>query len=499
MRIPHSAVSGRLTHEEPPTNIMKSSTAPAPVLFEAAEEPPSVRPDEPPSCTSTDEPPSCTSTLPTAPASIFSLQSDSPRDLFFALKGTAAWNDWRWQMRNRVTSLQRLTELFPELQNQIGLADAMAKFPMAITPYYASLIRSMDGTDPVFQMAVPQIQELYDPPFLKNDPLEEDEDMPVPNLVHRYKDRALILATTTCSMYCRHCTRKRIAGHHDSCISVEDIGRVADYLRRHPEVHDVIVSGGDPFTMATPSLERVLAAIRSVPSVDIIRIGTRTPVVMPMRITRDLAAMLRKYGPIWVNTHFNHPNEITPEAAEACGRLVDAGIPMNNQSVLLRGINDQPQVMETLVRGLLKIRVKPYYLFQCDLVRGVEHFRTPISRGIEIMEYLRGRVSGLAIPNYVVDAPHGGGKIPVLPNYVISSSPTHTVLRNFEGMLVNYPEPRGAVYTQAAAGDADSPVNGVYDLASGRHSSLVPHNSSRTLRRQAHHQQEDSLAAGAGE
>lgn len=477
---------------------MKASIAAAPVLFET-EETPASRTDEPPSC-SYDEPPSCTTApAPVPPLPIFSLEGETPREQLFRQKGSATWNDWRWQMRNRINTVAKLVDIFPEMKSQIGLDDAAAKFPMAITPYYASLIRTMEASDPVFQMAVPQIQELYDPPFLKNDPLEEDEDMPVPGLVHRYKDRALVLATTTCSMYCRHCTRKRIAGHKDSCITEENLRQVTDYLRRHPEVHDVVVSGGDPFTMATSSLERVLAAIRSVETVDIIRVGTRTPVVMPMRITKELTSMLRKYAPIWVNTHFNHPNEITPEAAEACGRLVDAGIPMNNQSVLLRGINDHPQVMEKLVRGLLKIRVKPYYLFQCDLVRGVEHFRTPISRGIEIMEYLRGRVSGLAIPTYVVDAPHGGGKIPVLPNYVVSVSPVNTVLRNFEGMIVNYPEPRGAVYNQAVpAGTGDETINGVYDLAAGRHSAIVPQNSTRTTRRSAHHSElaDDPCAAG---
>ncbi len=471
---------------------MKSSNA-APALFLETEDAPVARSEEPPSCTA-DEPPSgsCAQTaLPPphrAPAqdASFALKSETPRDRLFAQKSSASWQDWRWQMRNRITSVQRLMEFYPELRNEVGLLDAAAKFPLAITPYYASIIKSLDGKDPVFQMAVPQVQELYDPPFLKNDPLEEDEDMPVPGLVHRYQDRALLLATTTCSMYCRHCTRKRGVGHKDSCITDDSLEKITGYLRAHPEIKDVIISGGDPFTMTTPMIERVLAAVRCVESVDIIRIGTRTPVVMPMRITGELTRMLRKYQPIWVNTHFNHPNEMTPEAAEACAKLVDAGIPVSNQAVLLRGINDEPQVMETLMRKLVKNRVRPYYLFQCDLVRGVEHFRTPISRGIEIMEYLRGRLSGLAIPAYVVDAPHGGGKIPVLPNYVISSSPTNTVLRNFEGMIVNYPEPR-AVYTPATAETGSTRAGGVWELAAGKNSLLVPQNSARTKRRCANH------------
>ena len=362
---------------------------------------------------------------------------------------------------------------------------AAEKFPLAITPYYASLIQNPDASDPIFQMCVPQAQELNDPPFLCDDPLEEDHDMPVPGLVHRYPDRALLIATSTCAMYCRHCTRKRVAGARESSISPIRLQQVVAYLRQHPEIHDVIVSGGDPLTMTTESLERVLAAVRSVPTVDIIRIGTRTPVTMPQRITAELVEMLRKYHPLFINTHFNHPNEITTESTEACTRLADAGIPLGNQSVLLKGINDDPQLMERLCRALVKIRVKPYYMYQCDLVRGVEHFRTPVSRGIEIMEYLRGRLSGLAIPTFVIDAPHGGGKVPVLPNYIVSTSPTHTVLRNFEGMLVSYPEPHAAAPAGPPAPGAASP--GVWELATGRASAIAPAETSRGGRRRQRH------------
>ena len=394
--------------------------------------------------------------------------------------GCNQWNDWRWQLRNRIRSVSQLQELFPTLRVP-GLAEAAAKFPLAITPYYASLIRRADASDPIFQMCVPQGQELDDPAFLLDDPLEEGEDMPVPGLVHRYQDRALLIATTTCSAYCRHCTRKRVAGIRECSISPRRLQQVVGYLTAHPEISDVIVSGGDPFTMATDALERVIKALREVPTVDIIRVGTRTPVVMPMRITDELVQMLRKYHPIWVNTHFNHPNELTPEAAEACERLVDAGIPLGNQSVLLRGINDSPQVIEKLCRGLVRMRVRPYYLFQCDLVRGVEDFRTPLSRGLEIMEYLRGRLSGLAIPSFVVDAPHGGGKIPLLPNYIVSMSPSHTVLRNYEGILVTYPEPGAQAPASGPAGNVASP--GVWELSAGRASAIVPSNSARQRRR----------------
>lgn len=445
---------------------------------------------------SDDEPPSLMTLAPAADA-VQSPATCSP----IAVRGNEGWDDWRWQMKNRIRNVTQLISAFPTLRGQRGLADVARKYPLAITPYYASLIQNADCTDPIFNMAVPQIQEFRNPPFLCEDPLEENQDMPVPGLIHRYGDRALLIATTTCSMYCRHCTRKRVAGTRETSISPLRLQQVVKYLSQHPEVKDVIVSGGDPLTMADETIDRLLAAIRGVPSVEIIRIGTRTPVVMPMRITAELVSILRKYHPLFVNTHFNHPSEITSESAEACARLVDSGIPMGNQSVLLKGVNDDPQLMMTLCRSLVRMRVRPYYLFQCDLVRGVEHFRTPISRGLEIMEFLRGRLSGLAIPSFVVDAPHGGGKIPLLPTYVISQSPTHTVLRNYEGLIVNYPEPRNEddsdwfgngqfdhhhladsspVLTAANAAEC---VGGVSDLAAGRSSSIVPQNMGRLQRR----------------
>jgi lysine 2,3-aminomutase len=427
---------------------------------------------------SDEEPPSSTAADPsTTPAAVrvaisskLAERVDNPQ-----------WRDWRWQMKNRIRTVAALRAHFPAIDVSSGLIQAAKKFPLAITPYYASLIRQADPSDPIFQMCVPQALELADPPFLCDDPLEEDQDMPVPGLVHRYADRALLLATTTCSSYCRHCTRKRVAGMQETAISPVRLRQAAAYLAEHPEITDVIVSGGDALTLPTETLERVLAALRSVPSVQIIRIGTRTPVVLPQRITDELVAMLRKYHPLWINTHFNHPRELTPEAAEACARLADAGIPLGNQCVLLRGVNDRPQVQEELCRGLVRMRVRPYYLFQCDLVRGVEHFRTPLARGLEIMEYLRGRVSGLAIPNFVVDAPHGGGKIPVLPNYVVTRSPTHTVLRNFEGMMVSYPEPIAAEPGMRPVAAASTP--GVWDLASGGASAIRPARSTRLKRR----------------
>lgn len=427
---------------------------------------------------SNDRPPPCRDiTTRNVVQQEFPLETAVPEDML-----SPRWRDWQWQLRNRIRTIGQLRLRFPGLKTPAEMAVAAARFPLAITPYYSSLIQKIDGSDPIFRMCVPQGEELFNPPFLTNDPLHEDADMPVPGLVHRYRDRALLIATSICASYCRHCTRKRVAGQRETSISDCRLQQSVEYLRAHPEIRDIVVSGGDPFTMATSALEDVIAAVRSVPSVDMIRVGTRTPVVLPMRITDELVAMLRKYHPIYVNTHFNHPNELTAETREACVRMVDAGIPMGNQTVLLRGVNDDATVLETLFRGLMRIRVRPYYLFQCDLVRGVEHFRTPLSRGIEIMEYLRGRLSGLAIPTFVVDAPQGGGKIPLLPNYVVSVSPTQTVLRNFEGVIVSYPEPSDMTQVKSPPPREDS-APGVWELATGQYSKIQPRGPVRHARR----------------
>jgi lysine 2,3-aminomutase len=338
------------------------------------------------------------------------------------------WYDWHWQFKNRVQNLK------------IVNPEAVKRFPMAITPYYLNLIKKFDETDPIFSMSIPSEKELIDYPFLVDDPLNEEGDMPVPHLVHRYPDRALLLVTSMCAMYCRHCTRKRMSGQREWTITYEQLNKAVTYLSQHPEIHDVIISGGDPFTLATETLEKILVKIKTVPSIDIIRIGSRVPVTMPMRINDKLVSMLKKYHPIWVNTHFNHPNELTTEAIQACNKLINSGIPLGNQTVLLRGINDNPETMMTLCGNLVKNRIRPYYLFQCDLVRGVEHFRTPISKGVEIMSYLRGRLSGLAIPTFVVDTPEGGGKVPILPNYILNSSEKETTICT-PTKIVTYPDP----------------------------------------------------------
>ena len=366
------------------------------------------------------------------PPSCGAHDAEKPPDSPFQNVPAGRWDDWSWQMRRRVRSLDQLKRLLPRTVNTAGMAGAEQIFPMAITPYYASLIRTWSDSDPVYRMCVPNEAELFNPPFLEDDPLAEEGHMPVPGLVHRYRDRALLISTSTCAAYCRHCTRKRVAAQTEGVIHPCRLAAAAEYLRAHPEIKDVVVSGGDPLTLGTNVLENILKAVRSVPSVEVIRIGTRTPVVLPMRITDELTAMLRRYHPIFVNTHFNHPNEVTEAAAEACTKLADAGIPMGNQT------------LETLFRALLRMRVRPYYLFQCDLVRGVEHFRTRLSRGVEIVEHLRGRLSGLAIPLFVVDAPRDGGKIPVMPEYTVTSTARETVLRNYQGLIVAYPEPRPA-------------------------------------------------------
>ncbi len=356
------------------------------------------------------------------------------------------WNDWHWQVANRITSLEDLKQVIDlSREEEEGIAQCLQTLRMAITPYYASLIDPDDRNCPVRKQAVPTSYELHQASSDMEDPLHEDVDSPVPGLTHRYPDRVLLLLTDQCSMYCRHCTRRRMAGVTDKASSREQIDGGIDYIRRTPEVRDVVLSGGDGLLLADSVLEYVLKQLRAIPHVEIIRFGSRTPVVMPQRITPELCKMIAKYHPVYVNVHFNHPREITVASAAACRQLVDHGISLGNQAVLLAGINDCPFVIKKLMHDLLKIRVRPYYLYQCDLSRGIEHFRTPVASGIEIMEYLRGHTSGLAVPTFIVDAPGGGGKIPVMPQYLITESPTRVILRNFEGGIYTYSQPVKAI------------------------------------------------------
>ncbi len=364
------------------------------------------------------------------------------KNKLFADVSAKDWNDWRWQVRNRIETLDDLKKYIKLThEEEEGVARCLESLRMAITPYYLSLIDLENPFDPVRLQAVPTAKELHRSDADLLDPLHEDTDSPVPGLTHRYPDRVLILVTDQCSMYCRHCTRRRFAGQKDCEVQTNRIDKYIEYVAAHPEVRDVLLSGGDALLLSDEKLESIISRLRAIPHVEIIRIGSRTPVVMPQRITPELCAMLKKYHPVWLNTHFNHPNEITPDSRRACEMLADAGIPLGNQSVLLAGVNDCVHVMKRLVHELVKIRVRPYYIYQCDLSMGLEHFRTPVSKGIEIIEALRGHTSGFAVPTFVVDAPGGGGKIPVMPEYLISMSPDKVILRNFEGVITTYSQP----------------------------------------------------------
>lgn len=352
----------------------------------------------------------------------------------------AHWDDWKWQFSHRIRNGEALSKVLPLTEKeQSDIAKCLEQFRMAITPYYASLINPDDPNDPIRRQCVPSIEETIPCEDDMIDPLNEEGESPVPHLVHRYPDRVLFLSTLQCSMYCRHCTRRRVVGEEDKTISEQAFQRVLKYIRDHSEVRDVLISGGDPLTMSDEKLEHLISEIRKIEHVEIIRIGTRVPVVMPMRITPELTAMLKKYHPLWINTHFNHPHEITPDSAKACERIVDAGIPLGNQSVLLRGVNDNTAVMKELLLKLVQIRVRPYYLYQCDLSRGIGHFRTPVDTGVNIMHELTGFISGFALPKYVIDAPGGGGKVPVGYNYVISKNDREVILENYEGKNYRYP------------------------------------------------------------
>lgn len=349
------------------------------------------------------------------------------------------WNDWKWQQKNRVTTLEQISNLFAfdEVTNA-RLTDIFELYRTAITPYYLCLIDFDNPLDPLRVQSVPSADELLNPGELTWDPLNEEGDSPVTGIVHRYPDRCLFLVTSYCPLYCRYCTRKRKWVDEDGTTGQRKIEAMINYVAEHPEIRDVIVSGGDPLSLSITYLEKILAGLRAIPHVEIIRFGSRVPVFLPQRIDDEMCSMLEKYHPIWVNTHFNHPNEITPESARACDRLLRAGIPVNNQAVLLRGVNDCPYTMRDLVQGLMKIRVRPYYLYLCDQVMGAEHFRTSVGEGIEIIEYLRGHTSGLAVPQFVMDAPGGGGKVPLMPNYVLGHYGDSIVYRNFEGVVGRY-------------------------------------------------------------
>ncbi len=351
------------------------------------------------------------------------------------------WNDWRWQLSHRLNSYEDFNKILKLTESEKKALNTQGLFRVDITPYFTSLIDPDDPNDPIRRQVIPTADEITPFTGMMEDSLAEDRHSPVPGLVHRYPDRVLMLVTTQCASYCRYCTRSRIVGNPLATFSRAEMEMQLDYLRKTPQVRDVLISGGDPLTIAPRQLEELLSRLREIPHIEIIRIGTRVPVFMPMRVTTELTDMLQKYHPLWMNIHVNHPNEITAELAEACDKLSRAGIPLGNQSVLLAGINDCPHIFRKLVQDLVRIRVRPYYIYQCDLVEGAGHFRTPVAKGIEIIEALRGHTSGFAIPTYVVDAPGGGGKVPLGPNYLISMSDHKVIVRNYEGFISTYEEP----------------------------------------------------------
>ena len=351
------------------------------------------------------------------------------------------WNDWRWQMSNRVNTVEEIGSVLNLTDDERAGLSSTDKFRVDITPYFLSLIDPDDPNDPIRKQVIPTDCEHEAFTAMMEDSLAEDRHSPVPGLVHRYPDRVLMLVTTQCASYCRYCTRSRIVGDATQNFSRHDFEAQLDYIRRTPQIRDVLLSGGDALTLNPKLLESILRGLREIPHVEIVRIGSRVPVFLPQRIDDELCNMLAKYHPLWMNLHFNHPNEITPEVSRAADKLARAGIPLGNQSVLLAGVNDCVHIMRNLVHRLVENRIRPYYIYQCDLVEGSGHFRTPVGKGIEIMEGLRGHTSGYAVPTYVVDAPGGGGKIPVMPNYLISYSDHKVILRNFEGYITTYEEP----------------------------------------------------------
>ena len=426
--------------------------------------------------------------------------AESRRKQLFPDVTDEQWNDWKWQVRNRIETLEDLKKyisLTPEEEE--GVKKTLSTLRMAITPYYLSLINPDDPQDPVRRQCIPTGAETHQAAADLLDPLHEDEDSPTPGLTHRYPDRVLFLITDMCSMYCRHCTRRRFAGQTDNECGADRIEKALEYIEKTECVRDVLLSGGDALMVADKKLEYIISRLRAIPHVEIIRLGTRTPVVCPQRITPELCDMLKKYHPVWLNTHFNHPNEVTAESKKACEMLANAGVPLGNQSVLLRGVNDCVHVMKHLVHELVKMRVRPYYIYQCDLSMGLEHFRTPVSKGIEIIEGLRGHTSGYCVPTFVVDAPGGGGKTPVMPQYVISQAPGRVVLRNFEGVITTYTEPTEyhsecncpdcqAARKQEQVAD-DKAIDGVISLLEGERMNLEPKALKRHERNEKRNQQ----------
>jgi len=375
---------------------------------------------------------------------------------FWADVPESDWQDWRWQLQHRVTRLEPLERLLPNLtpEERSGACLASEKLAMAITPYFFSLMDPADPSCPIRRQVIPRIEETHIAPGELEDPCAEDGRAPVPALVHRYPDRVLMLVTDRCASYCRYCTRSRLVGKVSAACSRANLNAQIDYVAGSPAVRDVLLSGGDPLILSDTKLKAVLERLRAIPHIELLRIGTRVPIFLPQRVTPELCAMLRQFQPLFVSVHSNHPRELTLEARAALERLADAGIPLGNQSVLLRGVNDSVEVMRAHIQKLLMCRVRPYYLYQCDLVTGSAHLRTSVRTGLAIMRGLHGHTTGYAVPQYVIDAPGGGGKVPVGPDYVLSHSDERLVLRNYEGRVFEYPEVSGAL---SGTGSTSSP------------------------------------------
>ncbi len=370
------------------------------------------------------------------------------RRRYFPEASLSEWNDWRWQLRSRIKSLQQLERVFVlSDEEREAVMRHQGSLPVGITPYYASLMSRDDPSEPLRRTHIPVGEEYLKTPGEADDPLGEDHDAAVPGLVHRYPDRVLFLSTAFCSTYCRYCTRSRMVGEAggDYNFSKSQWDQALAYIEAHTEIRDVLISGGDPLTLSDDRLDYLLGRLRAIKHVEFVRLGTKVPTVMPMRVTKSLTQILKKHHPLWMSIHFTHPNELTREVTESTSRLADAGIPLGSQTVLLQGINDEVEIMRKLYHGLLMRRVRPYYLYQCDPITGSSHFRTPVSKGIEIIEGLRGHTTGYAVPQYVIDAPGGGGKIPLLPEYLVGRDGDDILIRNFEGGVYRYPDPGGTL------------------------------------------------------
>jgi len=393
---------------------------------------------------SSDEEPGAKTTLFSQneiPIQLVSNRSSEFMRRYFPLTTIDSWNDWKWQLRNTITSIDDLKKIMKLSDKEImAINNLKGRLPLRITPYFASLIYDSKPSNPLRRNVIPVVEELITSRSEQSDPLHEKESSPVKGIVHRYPDRVLFTVTQVCSNYCRYCTRSHSVGKLDK-LGRQDFEKAFNYIANHKEVRDVLISGGDPLTLNDETLDYILSNIRSIKHVEIIRIGTRIPVVLPQRVTDNLINVLKKYQPLFLSLHFMHPDEITEECAKACNKLADGGFPLGSQTVLLKGINDSVPVMKELMHKLLMVRVKPYYLYQCDLIPGSGHFRTTVKKGLEIMKGLRGFTSGYAVPTFVIDAPGGGGKIPLLPSdYVVEHNDDHIVMRNYKGVMCEYPE-----------------------------------------------------------